>query len=190
MKRNESAQLYTMEAIVSSMLMVVVVIFILKATPLTSTTSSASHQQIETQLEVLGHDMLTLLDYTPEGEQYSMLKEAVISWNGFEYRGQSPVRPYNGSTNQTAAVLRDTLGSKGIAYDLEINYITPSGTGTRPIIWNGKPSENAVTVSRKITVFDEDMAANPDLIDIIPDIDSGATRYYNNIDVRLTLWRI
>jgi hypothetical protein len=189
MIRNENAQLYTMEAIISSMLLVLVVIFILKATPLTSTLSSAAHQQIETQLDVMGHDLMTVLDYTPEGSQYSALKKAIINWDGTEYSGQSPVRPYGGDLNATAANLSDTLGSKGIAYNLEVNYITPSGTGSRPILWNGKPSENAVTVSKKITIYDEDMVTNP-LSDIIPDIDSNRTRYYNTIDVRLTLWQI
>jgi hypothetical protein len=78
MIRNDRAQLYTIEGIASAMLMIVVVIFVLKAAPLTSNTASASHMQVEKDLEMRGQDLLTVLDYTTPGSQYSPLKQAIL----------------------------------------------------------------------------------------------------------------
>jgi hypothetical protein len=190
MMRNDRAQLYTMEGIASAMLLIVVVIFVLKAAPLTANTASASHMQVEKDLELRGQDLLTVLDYTPSGSQYSQMKQAILEWTGSEFDGQASVRPPGGPTNVTARIIREVLGDIGIAYNLEVYYNTFSGTESRAMLWNGKPSDNAVIVSRKILLHDEEMIPNPGLSMIIPDIDSGSSRFYNIVVVRLTLWRM
>jgi hypothetical protein len=58
------------------------------------------------------------------------------------------------------------------------------------MLWNGRPSDNAVIVSRKILLHDEEMSVNPGLSAIIPDMDSTSTRFYNIVVVRMTLWRM
>lgn len=188
MIRNEKAQLYTIEAIASALLLVMVVIFVLKAAPMTAT-SSSSHQQVEIALTSQGHDLLTILDYVPAGSPIpSQLKQAITSWNGMEYPGQAAIPP--GHTNVTAVSFKEALGDAGIVYNLEVNFYTSSGISSKTMLWNGKPSDYAVTVSKSIVLNDEDMASNPDLRSIIPDIDSGTTKFYNIVEVKLTLWRM
>jgi len=190
MIRNEKAQLYTIEAVASALLLVMVVIFVLKASPMTPNSASSSHQQVEVQLMSQGYDLLTVLDYVPEGSTGdSQLKQAIASWNGMEFSGQAAVRPYGGPTNVTANAFKEALGDAGIVYNLEVFFYTPSGISSRPMLWNGKPSDNAVTVSKNIVLNDEDLDSNPDLRSIIPDIDSG-TKFYNIVEVKLTLWRM
>lgn len=190
MIRNDRAQLYTMEGIASAMLLIVVVIFVLKAAPLTPNTASASHMQVEKELEMRGQDLLTVLDYTPSGSQYSQLKQAVLSWTGSEFDGQAAVRPPGGPTNVTARIIREVLGDIGIAYNVEVYYNTLSGAESRAMLWNGRPSDNAITVSTKIVLHDEEMSTNPALSLIIPDMDSDSSGFYNIVVVRLTLWRM
>ena len=190
MIRNNQAQLYTIEGIASAMLMIVVVIFVLKAAPLTSNTASASHMQVEMELEMRGQDLLTVLDYTPPGNQYSRLKDAIISWGGVEFDGQAAIRPLGGPTNVTARIIREVLGDIGIAYNVEVYYNTLSGAETRAMLWNGRPSDNAVIVSRKIVLHDEDLAANPTLKSIITEMDPNNTEFWNIVEVRMTLWRM
>jgi hypothetical protein len=189
MIRNEKAQLYTIEAIASALLLVMVVIFVLKAAPMTAT-SSSSHQQVEAQLSSQGHDLLTVLDYAPAGSTNSQLKQAITSWNGMEFLGQAAVLPYGGPTNVTAVAFKEALGDAGIVYNLEVYFYTSTGISSRPVLWNGKPSDNAVTVSKSIVLNDQDMVSNPDLSSIIPDIDSSTTKFYNIVEVKLTLWRM
>lgn len=196
MIRNDRAQLYTMEGIASAMLLIVVVIFVLKAAPLTPNTSSASHLQVEKELEFKGQDLLTILDYSPVEGQNSQLKQGIIEWTGSEFDGQAAIRPLGGPTNVTAGILRQVLGEKGIAYNLEVYYDPLSGAEPRKMLWNGRPSDNAVIVSRKIVLHDEDLyysdrtPKNQGLIDIIPDMDSDSSEFYNIVVVRLTLWRM
>ncbi len=185
MIRNESAQLYTIEGIASAMLLIVVVIFVVRAAPMTPNTSSSAHQYLEAQLETQGRDLLTILDYVPEGSRNSPLKQAVIDWTGVQFEGQSPVRPQ--SVNYTANVLNEALADAGIVYNLEFSVDTPSGIATYGVLWNGKPSDNAVIVSRKVVLHDDDGVVATDKI---PDMDSNTTSFYNIVDVRLTLWRM
>jgi len=190
MIRNEKAQLYTIEAIACALLLVLVVIFVIKAAPMTPNSSSSSHQQIEVQLTSQGYDLLTVLDYVPEGStDLSQLKQAIASWNGMEFSGQAAVSPYGGPTNVTANDFKEALGDAGIVYNLEVFFNTSAGISSRPMLWNGKPSDNAVIVSKSIVLNDEDMAINTDLKSIIPDIDLG-TKFYNIVEVKLTLWRM
>ncbi|MCZ7356279.1 MAG: hypothetical protein O8C66_11160 [Candidatus Methanoperedens sp.] len=189
MNRGESAQLYTIEGVASALMLVLVIIFVLKAAPLTPNTSSASHQQLEAELVTRGQDLLTILDYAPEGSLNSPLEQAIVGWTGAEFDGQAAVRPLGGATNVTLNVLKEALGDNGVAYDLEVSFYTPSGIYTKPMLWNGKPSDNAVTVSRKLVLHDEDMSLNPELSDIIPDM-NPSTQFYNIIDVRLIMWQM
>jgi len=185
---NDRAQLYTMEGVASAMLMIVVVIFVLKAAPLTPNSASAAHMHIEKELEIRGQDLLTVLDYTPPDTEYSQLKQAIMGWTGSQFDGQAAIRPLGGPTNVTAGIFREVLGDIGIAYNIEFFYNTPTGYESRAMLWNGRPSDNAVIVSRKIVLHDEDMSANLALSEIIPDMSS--TEFYNIVVVRMTLWRM
>lgn len=188
---DDRAQLYTMEGVASAMLMIVVVIFILKAAPLTPNSASASHMQIEKELELLGQDLLTVLDYTPSDSEYSQLKQGILGWTGSQFDGQSAVMPLGGPTNVTAGIFREMLGDFGIAYNVELFYNTFSGSQSKAILWNGKPSDNAVLVSRKILLHDEEMDSHPILRDEVLHDDLGTgTEFYNIVEVRVTLWRM
>ncbi|MCX9010350.1 MAG: hypothetical protein OIN66_04425 [Candidatus Methanoperedens sp.] len=184
MMQNEKAQLYTIEGIASAMLLVMVVIFVVRAAPMTPNTSSSAHQYLEAQLETQGQDLLIILDYVPEGSLNSPLKQAVIGWTGLRFEGQSQVLPQ--SLNYTANVLKEALADAGIAYNFELSVDTSSGVATYGILWNGKPSDNAVIVSRKIVLHDDDGVVATDKIQ---DMDP-TTKFYNIVDVRLTLWRM
>lgn len=179
--------MYTLEGIAAAILMIGIVIFVVKAAPLTPLTASYLHQSVEEQIEVWGSDLLTVMDRIPEDSLNSPLKQSIIDWRGQEFDGQAQVIPQ--TVNITASTLREVFGNSGIAYDLELSYSTASSISTRAMLWNGKPSDNAVIINRKIILHDEDMIPNPSLSAIIPDMDES-TEFYNIVDVRLTLWWI
>ncbi len=184
--RDESGQLYTFEGISVAFMMLLVIIFVVKASPLTPLTSSASNQRIEAQLETQGMDILTTLDYAASGN--SPLKNAIIEWRGDEFDGQTTIYP--AAVDYFSSVLQDSLGAEGIAYDLELSAYDPSGDiVTHRMFWNGLPSDNAVIVSRKVVLHDEDVSGNADFQAKIKDMDT-TNEFYNIVDVRLTLWRM
>jgi hypothetical protein len=188
MIREDNAQLYTVEGIAASILMLIVVIFVVKGAPLTSNTASSSHLNVESQLETMGQDILTVLDCVPEGSLNSPLKQSIVDWNGVQYNGQANVR--QPAVNFTANALKEALGDAGIAYNLEVRYYTPPGYSTNEILWNGKPSDNAVIVSRELVLHDDEVPDGTYINSTIPNVDGNATRFYNTVMVRLTLWRM
>jgi hypothetical protein len=195
MIREDSAQLYTVEGIVASILMLMVIIFVVRGAPLTSNTASSSHKNVESQLETIGQDLLTILDVTTEERPYSRLKQSIVEWDGTTF--SNATRPP--SLVYISNAFQEALGNAGIAYNLELRYFTPhdainctskEGVSTRAILWNGIPSDNAVIVSKELILHDND---NIKAGSIVCDMDTNAssnTKYYNNVNVRLTLWRV
>ncbi|MEM2991030.1 MAG: hypothetical protein QXQ02_07595 [Halobacteria archaeon] len=183
--KNESGQLYTLEALAVACLILAALLFITKATPLTPLTSSASNQQIEFYLATLGQDLLTTANYSPDPLNItSPLKSAILNWDGTRENN------LQGKSNRSEfeEILIAALSSRGIAYDLELIYINTSkcDLATGALIWNGEPSDNAVTVYETIAIYDSDSINqnNP-----LKDIDS-ASNFYNLALVKLTLWRM
>jgi hypothetical protein len=192
MIEKDNAQLYTVEGIAAGILMLLVVIFIVKGAPLSSNTSSSSNKDVEGQLEILGQDLLTILDYSPEGSM-SLLKKSLVLWDGQMDQGQ------NDNTNQA---LQEALWNESIVYNLEVSFKNSGGIENRRVFWNGEPSDNAITVSKKIVLHDDDaqtlglgIAPGLDWPDYRPsypihNLDGNKTNFYNTVTVRLTLWRI
>lgn len=210
MIRDDNAQLYTIEGIVASLLMLMVVIFVVRGAPLTSNTASSSHKNVESQLETIGQDLLTILDYRHENSlsPNSPLKQSIIDWDGNKtFNGQQgEISPE--SLNNISKALDGSLGVAGIVYNLDLRYYTPLNVDTNctsskgvvhtdRIFWNGEPSDNAVIVSKELILHNKDLLDDNNipviLSSIVCDVDSNTslnTEYYNNVNVRLTLWRV
>jgi hypothetical protein len=182
--KENTGQMYTLEGAATAIMIVFLVVFIVQASPLTPLTSSASHQQVESQIETSGNDLLIVLDYVPEGETYSPLKLALIDWTGVEFNGQSSTYP--NSVYDLTSVFNRALLADGTAYNLVIAYLDENEEWkTRAMLWNGRPSDNAVLISRKVVIHDEDAIS----ASFIPDLSTNSS-FYNILDVRLTLWRM
>jgi hypothetical protein len=182
--KDNIAQMYTLEGAATAIMMIFLIVFIVQASPLTPLTSSASHQQVESQIETSGNDLLIVLDYVPEGETYSPLKKALIDWTGVEFDGQSSTYP--DSVSDLTSVFNRALLADGTAYNLVVAYLDDNEEwDSRAMLWNGRPSDNAVLVSRKVVIHDEDAIS----ASFIPDLSPNSS-FYNILDVRLTLWRM
>lgn len=183
--KDNIAQMYTLEGAATAIMMILLIVFIVQASPLTPLTSSASHQQVESQIETSGNDLLVVLDYVPEGDTYSPLKSALVDWTGVEFNGQSSTYP--DSVSDLTFVLNRALLADGTAYNLVVAYLDDNEEwDSRAMLWNGRPSDNAVLVSRKVVIHDEDAIGSASFI---PDLSTNSS-FYNILDVRLTLWRM
>lgn len=189
------AQLHTLEALMTLIIITGIIVFTVQATSLTPLTSSTANAHIEAQLQILAQDMLNVLDHSKYG-QSSGLKEDILRWDGEEYIWNSTeyVSESNNilANSATADLLRTVIVPRGIAHNVEFTVINDGGTVmTLPYIYNGEPSDNAVIVSRRV------LLSNSDISDVslftsetgIPDADQN-TDFYNLIDVKMTLWRM
>jgi hypothetical protein len=194
---NPSGQIHTLEAVTATMIMVSVIIFTVQATSLTPLTSSTANAHIEAQMQTMGQDILNVLDYSQWG-YVSPLKQDIVSWNGYEFSWNGTaycsVNTVESSrlNSSTAEILTEIAVPRGIAHNLLFIYIDSSGLPQRvAYIYNGDPSDNAVTVSRKILLCDHDVSNKTAFLATtgIPDA-SPSSDFYNIVDVRLTLWRM
>jgi hypothetical protein len=192
---DENGQLHTLEGVAASTLILLVIIYAIDATSMTPLTSSTSNVHIETELLVLGQDILNNLDYSDPGYN-SNLTNDILNWDGGTYilsdgknyyiGGNTSTPPLN---NSITYILYSTLVKKGIAHKVEFTYLDNNGTSfsTDSMIDNGNPSDNAVIVSRKIVLQNLQNSVAPSGYPI-PDIDPS-TNFYNIVLIKLYLWR-
>jgi hypothetical protein len=191
------AQMHTLEAVMAALIMVGVIVFAVEATSLTPLTSSTANAHIEAQMQTMGQDMLNALSYAPYGHD-SALKNDVTNWDGTEYVWNGTAYESRISTNATLtnSNIADTFAfitiPRGIAHNIHFTWINEEGVSiARPYIYNGDPSDNAVIVSKKVVLSDNEVgnvssfATNTG----IPDIDNS-TAFYNIVNVKMTLWRM
>lgn len=188
---DEKAQLHTLEGVAAATIMLLVIVYAIDATSITPVTSSTANVHVENQLQALGQDILGALDYAEPGYN-SKLKNDITGWNGSEYfwnvTGYTEKYGTNSLNNNLTVLLNATFAAQGIAHNVEVTFLTDNGANvsSRRMIYNGEPSDNAVIVSRRISLHDGEIRQtdNP-----IRDIDSS-TSLYNIVEVKLILWRM
>ncbi|VVB86403.1 Uncharacterised protein [uncultured archaeon] len=187
---DENAQLYTLEGLGAATILMMVIVYAIDATSMTPLTSSTSNAHGENELAALGQDILNTLDYAEPGYR-SNLQNDIIKWDGemYVWSGTNYIADGNLSnnlTNNLTIILNATLVKQGIAHNVEVTFLTSNGTtySRQKMIYNGDPSDNAVIVSRKIVLQDNDgnFAGSP-----IADIDRS-TNLHNIVDIKLILW--
>ena len=170
---DENAQTYTLEALAASILIAAAILLVTKSAPLTPLTSSAASQQVEAQLELYGQDVLLTMAYSTDYSDDSILKAALLQWDGAQYSGVAPppIESYNNTAMQFEYdkaekfqdILYDAFTLQGIAYNLEVEYFDNTFNGSdmnqtriikRRMIYNGEPSDNAIIVAQQVVLYD------------------------------------
>ncbi len=195
---DDKAQLHTLEGVTAATIMILILVYAIDATSLTPLTSSTANIHVESELMSLGQDILGFLDYTEPGFN-SKLKNDISTWSGREYdwNGVNYTEPgqiQNNLTNNITTTLNATLTGQGIAHNVIITYLSLDSTNntvfsSSKMIYNGEPSNNAVIVSRKIALHDDDINQTKYFDNPIKDIDP-ASNLWNLVDVKLVLWRM
>lgn len=170
-----NAQTYTLEALAASILVAAAILLVTKSAPLTPLTSSAANQQVEAQLELYGQDVLLTMAYSTDYSDDSILKAALLQWDGAQYSGVAPppIESYNTTggamkfeydkAEKFKDILYDAFTLQGIAYNFEVEYFNNTFNGSvmnqtnivkRPLIYNGEPSDNAIIVTQQVVLYD------------------------------------
>jgi len=207
MRRNHSAatddrgQAHTVEAFIAAMLLVTGLLFAMQATAVTPLSASTSNQHIENQQRALAGDLLST------AAEDGSLTEAVLYWNtsggGFQDSPEAGYYTDSGSQTELLASLNRTLADRRIAYNVRVRYHNTTGTPlvrTQSMVEMGQPSDNAVTASRTVTLYDSTTLTGSDDSTLAQlEDDSGASFYapnvdsgpvYNRVEVRIITWRM
>lgn len=196
---SDRGQIHTLEAVIAALLIVGALLFASQATAVTPLSASTSNQHIENQQRTVAGD---LLDHAArDGSLTAALtfwetseEPAHFAYADLERGTYSDISELEGHPLEDGLI--DAFGAGVYAYNLEAVYMTEDKDfDSIAIIVMGSPSDNAVTASRTVTLFEGDeMYDGTDLNNDngkefwAPNVADGAI--YNVVEVRLTVWRM
>jgi hypothetical protein len=195
------AQAHTLEAVAAGMIVLASVVFALQVTAVTPLSASTSSQHIENQQQSSAEGVLNA------AQERGALSSAVRYWsdiNGSLHGTSGGGYTTDEEVNRTrlGRMLLDTFDTRGIAFNVHFSYTTSAGTIVRErFIYRGQPSDNAVSASQSVALYDDDPLYGPDETrtnttvngsdtyrSLIPP-DSG-TGLYNVVRVEVVVWRM
>lgn len=192
----DRAQAHTLEGFMAALLIVSGVLFALDATAVTPLSASTSNQHIQNQQRHVADDLLATASAN------GTLRTALVDWNrsndGFRGEPDDGYFTSGGPPNAFGAAINETFRDRRVAVNVEITYWDGSSMTQRPIVYMGSPSDNAVTASRSVTLYDDTnladgstnvSAAGATDAFYAPDASPGS-ELYTVVEVRLTAWRM
>lgn len=174
------------------------VLFALGATAVTPLSASTSNQHIQNQQLVTGNDLLAA------SAANGTLREAVVYWNssanGFEGATDDGYYTVGGPPTPFGNALNATFREQRIAFNVYVTYWDGTSRRQRPMVYMGSPSDNAVTASRTVTLFNDTALSAPGETRnvstasmngdfYVPDVAPGS-ELFNVVEVRILVWRM
>jgi hypothetical protein len=202
------AQAHALEGTIAALLLLSSLVFALQATGVTPLSASTSSQHIENQERALADGVLSL------AAENGSLRRAVLYWDdtaspgGFHatggdyYRGDHGLPPTGTSTVdlEFADSLSEAFSRRAIAYNVYFVHQTDSGTERLRFVYRGEPSDNAVSVSRTVTLYDDSRLTAADGTATTTTLSGASSFYaedvssgsdvYNVVRVEVVVWRM
>jgi hypothetical protein len=213
----ERGQAHTLEGVIAALLLLSSLVYALQVTAVTPLSASTSNQHIENQEQATASGILASAADQPRPGG-DALKTAVLYWDESTgaFHGRS-AGPYTNDAGYPTAdidgdgdaeiqftfarLLKDGFSDRGIAYNAYLHYQTDDGRATKELVYRGAPSDNAVSASRTVTLYDGDNLYEPDerLDDAntvgntgsfyAPDV-ASSSEVYNIVRVEVVVWRM
>jgi len=206
--RTDRGQAFTLEGIVSGFFVATALLFAIQSTAVTPTSGGAVDERVEADTRSEAGDVLA----TVAANGTFGLSETIRYWSpdrGTFVDGRNARVGYGGKQppGSLGVLLNETFTARGQSYNVVLEYQRPNpanGTETVPLVYRGEPSGNAVTVSRTVTLYDNETLTAPgrreaELREYSTDPTGGEDEYYpipnavdgpvyNVVEVRLTVW--
>ena len=190
-------QAHTLEAFVAAVLIVGGLIFATQATAVTPLSANTSNQHIENQQRA------TIQGLLATSAESGALTEAVLYWNASAERFEGAPGDEGYATAPPddlafGSALDETLSERRIAFNVDVRYATGGGTATEPMVRMGEPSDNAVTATETVGLYNSSTLTGSDARTLsavaesadefyAPNVHDG--RLYNVVEVEVTAWR-
>ena len=195
MVTEDRGQAYTLEAIIAAVLLISSLVFALQVTAVTPLSASTSNQHIENQQRASAAGVLTA------AQEAGVLKDAVLFWNDSkaEYHDADRVTFYTNQypPNEFGNITERAFDGRGLAVNVLIYYNTSEDPSR--MVYRGEPSDNAISASRTVTIYDDDELTAPgptktastadNFSDVVPD-DPNSNDVYNVVRVEVVVWRM
>ena len=159
----DRGQAHTLEGIVAAILLLSSLTFALQVTAVTPLSASTSSQHIENQMQSVADGVLAV------SAEDDHLKDAVLFWGDednddtFSFHEAPGTYYVNGPpANEFGEALSMAYGGRAIAYNVYVSYQSGAGSWvTQRMVYRGRPSDNAISASRTVTLYDSDCMVGP-----------------------------
>jgi len=200
---SDRAQAYTLEGLAASILVLTAFLFALQAIVVTPTTPGTVDRESRAELDAQVRDVL----HAAHANQ--SLTTEVLRWNstdGTFYSADHEVSETFGHGSRTprgefGAMLNQTFGQRGFTYNVYVEYRKRSDhTSSEEVVYirRGEPTDNAVSASISIALFDDMRLTSPtsnttlgatanETVFYARDIDDSGP-LYNVVVVRVVVW--
>lgn len=194
-------QAYTLEAVIAALIILSSLTFALQVTAVTPLTASTSNQHIENQQRSAANGALAA------AADSGAMKDAVLYWDddNRSYVEADRITYYtqDNPSNEFGAILNRTFAARGLAVNVQV--YPEGGSSPLPMVYRGEPSDNAVSASRTVVLYDNDNLTAPGYEDVTlnaTDATSAETfdRFiadehpdsplYNVVRVEVHVWRM
>ncbi len=175
MRLGDDAQLYTIEGIIASLVMVSTLLFIIESN---SIVTPQAEKSVDMKLYQRAVDALTCLDWNENDTWSSIgpLKKYVANWDGSEANISNEVSPcMDGLDHDISSMM-----PPHVMYNLNFTYYNGTGKHSKMVISHGSPMDNSVTSTRIVTLNDGDELSSYWKNDALPLV----------VEVKLTCWYI
>lgn len=195
--RRPRGQAHTLEGVTAGLLLVLALLLSLQASVATPLTASTASQHLGNQLQ---GEASGLVSTTHADGQ---LRETLLYWNETEgtFHGTGAIGFYASGGPPTAFGERLNETFEGdVAYTVDLHYVAGGNLETRTLVRLGTPADNAVTVTRTVTLYDGDRLGASDGGRTETELGDAATFFapdaapdgplYNVVDVEVVVWQI
>ena len=211
--RDGRGQAYALEGIIAALLLVGSLVFALQVTAVTPLSASTSSQHIENQQRAVAEGVFAT------AVEQDALKIAVLNWNhdpasdperfyGIPAAAERSFYADGAPDNEFGDLLERAFGERGIVFNV---YVRPSvdvdddgdadgyANEAQRMVYRGEPSDNAVTATRLVTLYDDDVLYDDDEHPTstrinendfyAEDVTGSSDVLYNVVRVEVVVWR-
>ena len=205
---SDRGQAFTLEGVVSALVIMLGLMFALQSTVITPTTGGEIDEDTRNQLQQKANDILVIAANNGTRD----LVWYVRYWNPDTRTFYGASRPsigygIDGPPGDFGEMLDQAFIDRGKRYNLVLRYRgneSPDSSGIQRMVYQGAPAEHAVTATYTITLYDDQTLTGPkattrelaaydtnasdtdDSFYPIPDVVNGPV--YNIVEVRLVVW--
>lgn len=197
--RDDRGQVFTLEGIVTALLILSTVLFVLNATATTPLSASTANQQVETQQRTTAAGVL---DAAAANDS---LRPAILYWN-------DTAGSFHNASNQSyyttcafdagfGPLLNETFETGSTACNVNLQYVSASGDlRQQRLVYVGEPTDNAARATITVTLPDDAVLRSWTGAPTETRVDNASTFYapdadpdgplYNVIEIEVVVWRL
>ncbi|QSG09222.1 putative pilin/flagellin [Halapricum desulfuricans] len=161
----DRGQAYTLEGIISAIVVLTALLYALQAVTITPTTGGTVDQGVRTEIKQQAEDILTVSGSNDTGH----LSELARNWSQRRQTFYGAVNPRIGyGTEQLpgplGTMLNETFDERDRMYNVEMRYLPKNqsdGIQRTVIASRGTPADSAVVASYRITLYDNMTLTSP-----------------------------